>query len=173
MKRRSLYAVVWRWHFIAGLLVLPVLVMMAITGGAYLFRPELDHLAYRAMEDVPARTAPAASAALVIARTEAALHGRVLELTPPGRPGRAVRLMVRDPRGQALTAFADPYNGRFLGATAYGGIMQIVRKVHSLQRFGFWASCLIEIAAGWAVVLVGTGLFLWWPRGKVSLGRGV
>ncbi|MBV9509587.1 MAG: PepSY domain-containing protein [Caulobacteraceae bacterium] len=49
----SLYAAVWRWHFIAGLLVLPVLVMMAITGGAYLFQPELDHLAYHRLEDVP------------------------------------------------------------------------------------------------------------------------
>ena len=44
--------------------------------------------------------------------------------------------------------------------------MQLVRKIHSLQKFGFWASCLIEIVAGWAIVLVGTGVFLWWPRGK-------
>ena len=51
----SLYRAVWRWHFIAGLLVLPFLVMMAITGGAYLFKPELDHLIYRAWEDVPPR----------------------------------------------------------------------------------------------------------------------
>ena len=52
METRSLYQVVWRWHFIAGLLVLPFLVMMAITGGAYLFQPELDHMAYHRMEDV-------------------------------------------------------------------------------------------------------------------------
>ncbi|HEX4183754.1 MAG TPA: PepSY domain-containing protein [Caulobacteraceae bacterium] len=166
MTGSSLYAAVWRWHFIAGLLVLPVLVMMAITGGAYLFRPELDHLAYRALEDVPARSAPHAPYVEVVRRVEAGLDGRVLQITPPARPDRAVRLLVRGPGGVALTAFADPYDGRLIGSTAYGGIMQLVRKVHSLQKFGFWASCLIEIAAGWAVVLVGTGVFLWWPRGR-------
>jgi uncharacterized iron-regulated membrane protein len=170
MNSRSLYAMVWRWHFIAGLLVLPVLSMMVITGGAYLFRPELDHLAYRALEDVPARAAPRAPLARVVSRVEAGLDGRVLEITPPARPDRAVRLMVRGAGGEALTAFADPYDGHLIGATAYGGIMQLVRKIHSLQKFGFWASCLIEITAGWAVVLVGTGAFLWWPRGRGAGG---
>jgi uncharacterized iron-regulated membrane protein len=44
--------------------------------------------------------------------------------------------------------------------------MQFVRKIHSLQKFGFWASCVIEAAAGWAVVMAATGLVLWWPRGR-------
>jgi uncharacterized iron-regulated membrane protein len=160
----SLYAMVWRWHFIAGLLVLPVLVMMAITGGAYLFRPELDHLAYRAMEDVPARSAPRARLSEVVQRAEARLDGQVLEITPSPRPDRATRLMVLRSDGQGLTAFADPYDGHVTGATPYGGVMQVVRKVHSLQKFGFWASCLVEITAGWTIILAGTGLFLWWPR---------
>ena len=161
----SLYRAVWRWHFIAGLIVLPVLVMMAVTGGLYLFRPELDHLAYRRFEDVAARAAPLASPSAVVAQVETATGGHVLQVTP-AEPGHSVRLLVRSPDGRALTAFADPYDGRLLGATAYGGIMQVVRKVHSLQKFGFWASCVIEIAAGWAVVMVGTGVFLWWPRGR-------
>jgi uncharacterized iron-regulated membrane protein len=166
MDRRAIYQVVWRWHFIAGLLVLPFLVMMAITGGAYLFRPELDHLAYRSLEDVPARAAARAPLAQVVARVEANLDGRVMEVTPSVRPDRAVTLLVRGSRGRALTAFADPYDGHLIGATSYGGIMQLVRKIHSLQKFGFWASCLIEIAAGWTIVLVGTGVFLWWPRSR-------
>jgi uncharacterized iron-regulated membrane protein len=170
MKERSLYAAVWRWHFIAGLLVLPFLVLLAVTGGAYLFRPELDHLAYRALEDVPARSAPRAPFEAVVRKVEAGLHGRVLQITPQARPDRAVRLMVRGPDGASLTAFADPYDGGLIGATDYGGVMQVVRKVHSLQKFGFWASCLIEIAAGWAVVLVGTGVFLWWPRSRGAGG---
>ena len=170
MDNRSLYNAVWRWHFIAGLLVLPFLLMMAITGGAYLFQPELDHLAYRRLEDVPVRAGAMAPPSIVIPKVEAALHGRVLLFTLAARPDRAVRLLVRAPSGETLTAFADPYDGHLIGATAYGGIMQLVRKIHSLQKFGFWASCLIEIVAGWAIVLVGTGLFLWWPRDKTAAG---
>jgi len=32
----SLYRAVWRWHFYAGLLILPVLAWMAATGALYL-----------------------------------------------------------------------------------------------------------------------------------------
>ena len=170
MNGSALYAAVWRWHFIAGLLVLPFLVMMAVTGGAYLFQPELDHLLYHRLEDVPARSAAMIPPSVLIPKVESALNGRVLLFTPAARPDRAVRLLVRAPSGETLTAFADPYDGHFIGATAFGGIMQLVRKIHSLQKFGFWASCLIEIVAGWAIVLVGTGVFLWWPRGKTKGG---
>jgi len=170
METRSLYQVVWRWHFIAGLLVLPFLVMMAITGGAYLFQPELDHMAYHRMEDVSERVGPMAAPSVVIPKVEAALGGRVLLFTSAPRPDRAVKLLVRVRSGETLTAFADPYDGHLTGATAFGGIMQLVRKIHSLQKFGFWASCLIEIVAGWAIVLVGTGVFLWWPREKGAGG---
>jgi uncharacterized iron-regulated membrane protein len=162
----ALYQAVWRWHFIAGLIVLPVLVMMAVTGGLYLFRPELDHLAYRRMEDVPARARAFAPASAVIDRVETSTGGQVLQVTPATERNRAIRLLVRAPDGRALTVFADPYDGRVTGQTAFGGIMQLIRKIHSLQKFGFWASTVIEIAAGWAIIMVGTGVFLWWPRGR-------
>ena len=34
----SPYRAVWRWHFYAGLLVLPFLMLMALTGALYLFQ---------------------------------------------------------------------------------------------------------------------------------------
>lgn len=166
VRASSLYRAVWRWHFVAGLLVLPVLVLLAVTGGLYLFKPELDHLLYRPLVDVQARTAPRVSAATLVENVERGLGGKVLQLTLSERADESVRLLVREHSGQALSAFADPYDGRLLGAIHYGGIMQVVRKLHSLQLFGFWASSIVEIAAGWAIVLVGTGVFLWWPRGR-------
>lgn len=170
MDNRSVYNEAWRWHFIAGLLTLPFLVMMAVTGGAYLFKPELDHLFYRALEDVPPRAAPFAPPSRIIRSVESSLNGRVIQLTPPAAKDQAVRLFVRGPSGEPLSAFANPYDGEFIGATDYGGVMQLVRKIHSLKKFGFWASCLIEITAGWSILMVGTGVFLWWPRGNTKGG---
>ena len=164
-KIGDLYRAVWRWHFVAGLLALPFLVMMATTGGIYLFKPELDRWIYRDLQTVLARTQAPASADQVIERAEEKLHGRVLEYRPSTSPTQAVRLLVRASDGRALTAFADPYDGHVIGATDYGGILQTVRKIHSLQRFGFWASCLIEVTAGWTLLLVISGFILWWPRG--------
>ena len=48
------YRAVWRWHFYAGLLVLPVLCLMALTGGLYLFKDEIDAAVYRPYERIEA-----------------------------------------------------------------------------------------------------------------------
>jgi hypothetical protein len=53
----AVYRAVWRWHFYAGLLCLPVLVLMAVTGGLYLFNKEIEGLVYRDLLRVPAASA--------------------------------------------------------------------------------------------------------------------
>jgi uncharacterized iron-regulated membrane protein len=61
----------------------------------------------------------------------------------------------------------NPYDGRVLGSLPdKGTVMGTVRTLHSLKYFGPVARGLIEIAAGWAILLVGTGIYLWWPRGQ-------
>jgi len=42
----EVYRAFWRWHFYAGLLVLPILMLMALTGGLYLFKDELTAVLY-------------------------------------------------------------------------------------------------------------------------------
>jgi hypothetical protein len=34
----DLYRAVWRWHFYAGLIAIPFLISLAVTGGLYLFK---------------------------------------------------------------------------------------------------------------------------------------
>jgi uncharacterized iron-regulated membrane protein len=159
------YRAVWRWHFIAGLLVLPFLVMLALTGATYLFRAEIDHAVYGKWDHVPVQTRETLPVSALIQRVEAGTSGQVLQVAVPSSAGESIRLVVSAPSGDSQTVFADPYDGRVLGVTGYGGVMQVIRKVHSLQLFGFWASSLVEIAAGWTIGLVIMGLFLWWPRG--------
>jgi len=164
----SFYAAVWRWHFIAGLLVMPFLCVLAVTGGIYLFSPELDALIYRAYDHVAPAGRPALSLDRLVAATEGATHGRVKQVVVTGEEGRSVRMTVHTAR-EADTVFVDPYDGKVLASVGYGGAMQVVRKIHSLQYFGAKASWLMEIAAGWAIILALSGIYLWWPRGG---GRG-
>lgn len=161
----ALYRAVWRWHFLAGLFALPFLLNLAVTGGLYLFAPEINHVLYRALEDVPARGAPMTARSLV-QMTEEQTEAKVLRMTVPSGAGKSWQMLFRSPTGESRTAFVDPYDGVVIGTIPEGGVMQIVRKIHSLQFFGFWASCLVEIAAGWAIVLAFSGIFLWWPRGR-------
>jgi uncharacterized iron-regulated membrane protein len=44
--------------------------------------------------------------------------------------------------------------------------MWTIRYLHSLKYFGDTARLLIELVGGWSILMVGTGIYLWWPRGK-------
>ncbi|MDZ4374690.1 MAG: PepSY domain-containing protein [Phenylobacterium sp.] len=160
----DLYRAFWRWHFYAGLLILPVLVMMAVTGGLYLFKPEIERALYRPMMNVEPRAAMTDPDGWIATAADA-LGGRVARVELSDRPDQAVRLVVETPAGQR-TAFVDPYDGRLTGSIAELGVMQTVKRLHSLDIAGRIPNILIEVVAGWALVMIATGVFLWWPRGR-------
>ncbi len=42
MKDSALYPTIWRWHFYAGLFVLPFILILSITASIYLFKPQIE-----------------------------------------------------------------------------------------------------------------------------------
>lgn len=160
------YRAFWRWHFYAGFLILPVLMLMALTGGLYLYRDGIDALIYRPLLTVEARAGEASPGAWVAA-AERGLGGKVIQLTRPAAPDRSVRLIVATGKDKR-TAYVDPHDARLLGSTPDGGVMQLVKRLHSLDIAGPVANMLVEVVAGWAIVMVATGVFLWWPRGQAG-----
>ncbi|WP_233243322.1 PepSY-associated TM helix domain-containing protein, partial [Caulobacter sp. HMWF025] len=160
----EVYRAFWRWHFYAGLLVLPVLMLMALTGGLYLFKDELTAVVHRPLAVVaegPAATTPTAW----IAAAETATGGTARQIVIPDQADRSVQVTVES-RGDKLTAYVDPDSGAVLGTTHPGGVMGVVKHLHSLEIAGPVTNLLVEVVAGWAIVLVATGVYLWWPRGR-------
>lgn len=160
----DLHRIVWRWHFYAGIIVLPLLAWLAITGALYLYKPELERLIYRdwLIRPASASTLPADT---IVARAERATGAHVRQLLVPAAPDESWRITL-DRDGVRQTAFVDPVSGRVRGITAReGGALRLVRDLHSLVLTGPIGNALIEIVAGWAIILVVTGLWLWWPRG--------
>ncbi|NDW06237.1 PepSY-associated TM helix domain-containing protein [Jiella pacifica] len=164
----DLYRAVWRWHFYAGLLVLPFLVSLAITGGLYLFRDEIDAIVHADLKrvEIAEGAAPVAPSAMVAAALRA-VPGTAVKYTDPTDPGASAEITVATAEKGKLAVYVDPYDGKVLGSLPdRGTVMWTIRTLHSLKYFGTTARTLIEIAGGWAILLVGTGLYLWWPRGK-------
>lgn len=160
------YRAVWRWHFYAGVFVMPVLMLLALTGGLYLFKDEIDGLLYRDMIRVPAVQMRAAPDAWVASAAQAAGGGRVANLVMPARDDQAIRIRVDRPDGVQKTVFVDPHTGRATGVIPAGGFMEQVKKTHSLTLLGRPFNILVEVVAGWTIILFATGLYLWWPRGR-------
>ena len=156
------FRAVWRWHFYAGLVVLPFLMLMALTGGLYLYKAEIEDVAYRSLATIEVgqtRTSPDQWQRAA----EQAVGGTAAAVVIPDRPDRAVQVRVRTDQGER-TAFVDPWTGQVTGTVGGQGVMEVVKKLHSLELFGKPFNILVEIVAGWAIILVSTGLFLWWPR---------
>lgn len=161
----SLYRAVWRWHFYAGLITLPFLILLAVTGGLYLFRAEIDGLIHRDVKRVEARTASERPPLEIVAQALKAFPGQAVKYIPPETATASAEGTIRDPSGTRMVVYVDPYDARVLGQIPdKGTVMWVVRQIHSLAYFGPIANGVIEIAGGWAILLVLTGVYLWWPR---------
>lgn len=166
----SLYRRVWRWHFYAGLVCLPFLALMAITGALYLFKDPLENLAYQRLFFVTPPSAPGLAAASLVAKAQAAEPGTPVRFVAPARAGRSAEVGIRTPEG-IVAVYLDPASGQVLGRLRDElRLMEVVKRIHSLAIAGPVANHWIEIVAGWAIVLVVSGVSPWWPRGR---GEGV
>ena len=161
------YRAVWRWHFYAGLLVLPFLILLAVTGAIYLFRSEIEQIIYRDLKSVAVSTQAALPHQRLAAIALAAYPGTLFKYVPPALASNAAEATIKTVAGDNLAIYIDPYRGTILGSLPEkGGVLWTLRRLHSLAYFGPVANALIEVAAGWSILLVLSGIFLWWPRGR-------
>lgn len=167
----SLYHAVWRWHFYAGIIFAPFLLILAFSGSMYLFKPQIEGYLYKDMLTVRKIGTTAMTADDIIAKTIRAYPGTTISsITLSDDPGATVKLAANR-NGVSTTMFADPYTGRITGILQSDQTFSaFFKKMHSeLVIGGTWANRMVELAACWAMILVITGLYLWWPRNKSSI----
>lgn len=174
--RPNLFRVIWRWHFYAGILVAPVLITMAVTGGIYLFGAELHDVWNRSVLFVSPGTHRVPFSEQVRRAAEVFPDQRVesVEVAADARRSTVITLKS-DEEGSPPRVFVDPYTGTVLGSATSDPIatfMDVVLQLHRELLVGTSGRIVTELVTSWSVVLLITGLCLWWPRtaGKV---RGV
>lgn len=164
MQQSAIYRTIWRWHFYAGLIVVPIIILLSLSGALYLFKPQVERWEERAFQGLPTAHAVAPSAQLAAAL--AALPGaRLASYRLPDRPGDAAMIHLALPgEGGMRDVFVSP-QGKVLGVIDPDRrIIAIDRKIHGQLLMGSRGSWLVELAASWAIVMIASGLFLWWPR---------
>lgn len=160
----AVYRAFWRWHFYAGLLVMPVLMLMALTGGLYLFKDEIEQMQHRSLMEV-ADSATSTPPQTWSDAALAAVPGRLAQITPPADGAHAARVVIEQAGGRAVV-FVNPHDAQVPGTIPEDGLMAFVKRLHSLDIAGPVFNLLVEVIAGWAIVMVATGIVLWWPRGN-------
>ncbi|MCD1261850.1 PepSY domain-containing protein [Paenibacillus athensensis] len=164
--KQAVYQAVWRWHFYAGLIFAPFLIILAISGSVYLFKPQIEGYLYKDLIQVREVGQQPLSPGAIIAKTEKGYPGvKVASMTLTNDKQATYAMSVND-AGTAKTMYADPYTGFIQGSLISDKTFAaFFKKMHSqLLIDGTFTNRLVELAACWALILIVTGLILWWPR---------
>lgn len=163
----GMYRRVWHWHFYAGLICLPFIFLLALTGAAYLFHKQIDDVIYARLLLRDAAPGPTLASTQLIAAALRAEPGDVKAITLPDDDTHSVQVDVTQAGGKVRQVFIDPASGKVLGAIDESArLMTFVKHLHSLTVLGNGGRMVIETVAGWIIVLILTGAYLWWPRGR-------
>ncbi len=170
----AFYRLVWKWHFLAGLYVLPFMLMLSITGGIYLYKPQIEEMIYSERLNVEA-TGPMQSLEAQEAAVLTALPGaKIRSITTEETEGRATVFEVQDKDRVKSYVWVNPYSAEVLADQPRDStLMRMMKKFHGELLLGKTGTKFVELSAHWAIVMLITGLYLWWPRGKRSLGKAV
>nr|WP_242687024.1 MULTISPECIES: PepSY domain-containing protein [unclassified Actinopolyspora] len=183
--RTALRPLLWRLHFLGGVLAAPIVLSLAVTGILFAWNPQIEQAlhgkALTAVADGPARPL----SQQVAAATTTHPDWTVSTVTPaaPQAPGGEQTTGVTltppetesdkfdQPRG-VTTVYVDPASARVTGSIVEANRPEEwLRNLHSSWRLGTMATPLTELAASWVLVSLLTGLYLWWPRSRRALRR--
>lgn len=164
MERSNFYRTIWRWHFYASLFVMPLVLILAITGAAYLFKPQIERWEerdYRGLSVLGA-VSPDAQLDAALARYPGS---QFYSYRLPEHAGDAAMIHLALDSGTMLDVFVSP-QGKVLGSMEpETRIAPTLSRIHGSLLIGKAGDWIVELAASWAIVMIVTGLYLWWPRG--------
>lgn len=177
----GLFRAAWRWHFFASFLVVPVLLLLSVTGLIYLFRFQLEPLLHPDLMSVEApadatldggATTAGKTAGFQLDQVEAAYpDATVVSMTEPLEPDDPTRFSLVLEDGSGRDAFVDPWTGEVLGTldpdTTVSGYAV---RLHGELMSGRLGDAVIELAACWAIVMALTGYYLF-LRGRRARKR--
>lgn len=168
-KAAARYRTLWRWHFYAGILCVPFILLLCVTGTIYLYKPQFEAWVDRDVNDLKdflTRGKPSE-----VVRAAMASHpGEFLafELSPTKRG--ADRVLIRQ-GNERYRVYVHPTTLQTLKVVSNEAqLMDVVKKIHGELMIGDLGSAIVELVACWTLVMVLTGVYLWWPRNAKGLG---
>lgn len=170
-KNNQLNRWLWKWHVVAGLITLPFMFLLAITGVIYLFKDNVNEIAY---EDAKFVGVPEQAVVLPYSQQLQAVKQytdkMVMEVHLPSAPNQATAFKLHATGHAQHLVYVNPYtaqvSGEFVQTETF---MYLVRKLHGELLLGKFGTYTVELVASWFTVLVLTGLYIWWPAKRWSV----
>lgn len=162
----KLYFAAWRWHFYAGLFVVPFLLILALTGATMMIATassnQLGNVANVAVTGESISVTEQAEAAL------ASIPGGTLDQYVAPEAADRPAFFAISTSGAVMSVAVDPYTGAILNAqdkttTLYA----FANRIHGTLLIGDTGDRIMETAASLSLLLVITGLWMWIPKAGV------
>jgi uncharacterized iron-regulated membrane protein len=142
---------------------------LPVTGAIYLFKPQIEawlDQPYEQLAVTGARAEPSAHVAAALA----SVPGTVLNsYILPETPQSAVRVLVGKDR-ELTRVYVHPETLEILKHEREDRrLMRMLFHLHGELLLGNPGSMVVELAASWTIIMIITGLYLWWPRNSKGL----
>lgn len=168
-RNKTLYFLTWRWHFYAGLFVIPFMLMLSITGLVMLFDDEIELAFYQNAIEIAASGEPIKVSQQLAAVQNQYPQGAVTQFVPSKAPDLANRFSVSLEDGTSVFATVNQYTGEVVGEVPRSeSLYELANDIHGTLLIGDWGDYLIEVAISLSILLLISGIYLWLPRDNAS-----
>lgn len=165
-----LYRMLWRWHFYAGIILLPFILILSLSGMVYLFKPQIENIIDKPYHNLTITGAIAPVSQQVNAALQTFENSKLRHYEIPQKANDAPRIFIFA-KGIEHIIYVHPQNLQILKSIPKENrFMAIARNIHGELLIGKTGSYIVEAAASWAIIMIISGLFLWWPRNNNGLG---
>ena len=163
---RRLRSLIFWLHLAAGVTAGLVVLVLALTGAALAFKPQILNAVDTAGYQVDARGRQRLSASALLAAVQDAQDGAVVRAITLPRDGST----PASAQMAGTTVYLDPYSGDVLGESS-AQAQQWFRTIENWHRWLAFSGdsrqtgrAITGVANAIFLGLALTGLFLWWPR---------
>lgn len=161
-KQSILYAMVWRWHFYAGLFVIPFLLMLSVTGTIMLYDQQLQSLRYSNLTNI-SNNGEMLSAQLLLSKIKTNYPQASVKKYMPGKRAGQASFFVIKQEDSSIHVALDPYTGEVLEEiNRDDSWYALANAIHGSLLLGQWGDYAIEAATGLIVLLIISGMYLWY-----------
>ncbi|MGI4852657.1 MAG: PepSY-associated TM helix domain-containing protein [Janthinobacterium lividum] len=160
---------VWRWHFYAGLFCIPFVLWLSVTGTVFLFHPQIQKWLDRPYDHLS--IAPRATANAQVQAALAAVPGTTFDSYELPHSATSAAQVLVDKGSQQFRVYVHPETLAVLHVDNEDHRVDVfTSRLHGELLLGKYGSWIVELAGSWAVVMILTGLYLWWPSHTKGLG---
>lgn len=169
-EKINYFTIIKRWHFLIGAICAPFIFIIALTGSIYLFQPQIDNILYSNLYNIEAKNQPYLSADIVMKNVDQQFpNSKKLAYIPSPQADKSSLVRILDEHKKNILIGVNPYSAEIIANIDYKDrIMAKIRNFHGKLLIGIVGKILVELFASWTIILLVSGLYLWYKLKKMQ-----